>query len=501
MRTQKSIKNSITTLIANGISCIVAFFAQMIFIKTLGIEYLGLDGLFTNILTMFSIFELGIGSAIVYHLYKPIADNNQKQISALLNFYKKAYNIIALTILIIGLILLPFIPNIVGNISIDINIYIIYLLFLLSTISSYLMVYKRNLIVANQESYIINIIHVIYILIVNITQLIIIYLTKNYYLFLIIKILCQLLENFIITFVANKKYKFIDKNEKLDKKTTKDIFSRVSALFFHKIGTIIVNSTDNIIISRFIGITVVGIYSNYYMVIGAISMLFGQVITATTASIGNYLVEENKKKTFQVFKKIRFINFYISMFTAICLLLIIQPFITIWVGKDLLLEYSVVIVLVFNFFQKMQRNTYNAFKDSAGIWKEDKFVPIIESILNIVFSIIGIKLWGLIGVFIGTIISGLVLWCYSYPKYVYKKLTKRKYSQYALETIGYILTFILIALTTYGFSLMFEFNNLIIQIIIELAICITIPNLLFYAIFRKTDNFGYIKYLIKKAKK
>ena len=502
MRTQKTIKNSITTLIGNGISCIVAFFAQMIFIKTLGIEYLGLDGLFTNILTMFSIFELGIGSAIVYHLYKPVADKDYKKISALLNFYKKAYNIISLTILLIGLIILPFIPHIVGNISIDVNIYIIYLLFLLSTISSYFMVYKRNLIVANQEGYIINIIHAIYIITVNATQLIIIYLTKNYYLFLVIKIICQLLENFIISFVASKKYKLDEyKNEQLDKKTTKDIFSRVSALFFHKIGNIVVNSTDNIIISRFIGVAVVGIYSNYYMVIGAISMLFGQVITATTASIGNFLVEENKKKTFKVFKKIRFINFYISMFTSICLLLIIQPFITIWVGEDLLLEYSVVIVLVFNFFQKMQRNTYNAFKDSAGIWREDKFVPLMESILNIVFSIIGIKLWGLIGVFIGTIISGLVLWCYSYPKYVYKRLIKRSYKQYALETIGYIFTFILIALTTYGFSLMFEFNNLIIQIIIELAICITIPNLLFYAIFRKTDNFGYIKYLIKKAKK
>lgn len=503
MRTQKSIKNSITTLIGNGISCIIAFFAQMIFIKTLGIEYLGLDGLFTNILTMFSIFELGIGNAIVYNLYKPVADKDYRKISALLNFYKKAYNIISIVIVLIGITILPFIPHIVGKITIDINIYLIYILFLVNTISSYFMIYKRNLIVANQESYIINIIHVIYIIIVNIIQLLIIYLTKNYYLFLIIKIICQILENIIISLVANKKYEYLKKykNEQLDKKTTKDIFSRVSALFFHKIGNIMINSTDNIIISRFLGIAVVGIYSNYYMVIGAISMLFGQVITATTASIGNYIVSENKNKIFQVFKKIRFINFYISMFTSICLLLIIQPFINIWVGKNFLLEYSIVIVLVFNFFQKMQRNTYNAFKDSAGIWKEDKFIPLIESALNILFSIIGIKIFGLIGVFIGTIISGLVLWCYSYPKYVYKKLLKRSYKNYAIETIGYILTFILIALTTYGFSLIFSFDNLIIQIIVELIICISIPNLLFYVIFRKTDNFGYIKYLIKNAKK
>ena len=180
MRTQKSIKNSITTLIGNGISCIIAFFAQMIFIKTLGIEYLGLDGLFTNILTMFSIFELGIGNAIVYNLYKPVADKDYRKISALLNFYKKAYNIISIVIVLIGITILPFIPHIVGKITIDINIYLIYILFLVNTISSYFMIYKRNLIVANQESYIINIIHVIYIIIVNIIQLLIIYLTKNY---------------------------------------------------------------------------------------------------------------------------------------------------------------------------------------------------------------------------------------------------------------------------------------------------------------------------------
>ena len=499
MRTQNSIKNSLTTLIGNGISCIIAFFAQMIFIKILGVEYLGLNGLFTNILTMFSIFELGIGNAIVYNLYKPIANKDHKKISALLNFYKKAYTIIACTVGIIGIILIPFVPTIVGKINIDINIYIVYILFLLSTVSSYIMVYKRNLFVANQESYIVNIIRLIFLIILNAIQLIVLVLTKDYYLYLIVKILCTLLENITITLVADKKHKYIDKKEKLDKETTKDIFSRVSALFFHKVGTIIVNSTDSIIISRFLGIAIVGIYSNYYMVIGAISMLFGQVITATTASIGNYLIKG--KNTFQVFKKIRFINFYISTFTAICLLLIIQPFINIWVGEEYLLEYSVVIVLVFNFFQKMQRNTYNAFKDSAGIWREDKFVPLVESVLNIVFSIVFIKIFGLLGVFLGTIISGLALWCYSYPKYVYKKLLNRSYFDYAKETIGYILIFILITITTYGISLIPTFDNLIIQIIAELLICITIPNILIFVIFHKTDNYKYIKYLLKNIKK
>lgn len=501
MRTEKAIKNSITSMIGNIISFLVSFIAQAIFIRILGAEYLGLNGLFTNILTMLSIFELGIGNAIVFNMYKPIAENNIPKIKSLMNFYKKAYRLIMIIIFTFGIILLPFLKYIVGEVSIDINIYIVYILFLLSTLSSYVIAYKRNLIIANQENYIINLIHSIYIIAFNVAQLMIIYFTKNYYLYLVVKIVCQLLENFIIGLIANYKYRYITegKIEKLDKETEKDIFSRVKALIFHKVGAIIIFGTDNIIISTFFGIIQVGLYTNYYTIINAINTLFGQIISSATANVGNLIVKEKTEKLYSTFKKMRFLNSWISIFTGVSLLVMVQPFIKLWVGAEYLLGIDVVIVIVFNYFQKMQRNAYSTFKDSAGIWREDKFVPLVESGLNIIFSIIFLKIFGLVGVFMGTVVSGLVLWCYSYPKFVYKKLFNRTYKEYAKETLGYISLFVVIAAITYGISIMIVVNNTLIQLLINSILCIIIPNAIMFLIFRKSENFEYFKELIFKG--
>ncbi len=500
MRTNNSIINSIVTLMSNILSFVIAFVAQAIFIRILGTEYLGLNGLFTNLLSMLSIFELGIGNAIVFNLYKPIAENDENKINSLMRFYKKTYNIIALVIFIAGILLMPFLRFIVTTSIEEINIYVIYILFLISTVSSYIMTYKRNLIIANQKNYIINIIHMGYLSILNLSQLLIIYFTKNYYAYLITKICCQLLENIIINIKSNKDYQYLDikSANKLDKETEKDIFSRVKALFFHKIGGIIINGTDNIIISMFLGLTQVGLYTNYYTITAALTSLFGQIISSATASVGNLLISNDKKKSYEVFDKMRFLNSWISIFSAVSFFVIVQPFVKIWVGEEYLLGIGTVAVITFNYFQKMQRNSYSTFKDSAGIWREDKFVPLIESLLNIIFSIICLKIFGLAGVFMGTIISGLALWCYSYPKFVYKKLFNRSYKDYALETLGYILLFILVALPTYLVSTVLIVNNVLLQIIINAIICLIIPNLILLIVFRKNKNLKYFKDLILK---
>lgn len=500
-RTNNSIKNSLTSLIGNGISFIIAFIAQAFFIKLLGAEYLGLNGLFTNILSMLSIFELGIGNAIVFNLYKPVADKDLKKISALMNFYKKTYRIIALVIFVFGLLLLPFLQYLVGEISVDINIYIVYSLFLISTLTSYFMVYKRNLIIANQKNYVINIFHTGYLIILNLSQLLILYFTRNYYLYLIIKIICQVLENVLISIYAAKNYNYIReyKNESISKNIEKDIFSRVKALICHKVGAMIVLGTDNIIISKFFGLLSVGLYNNYSIIVNGITTLFSQVISTTTASVGNLLVSKNSEKKFDVFRKMRFLNSWISIFTAVSLLVIVQPFISIWVGEKYKLDMFIVIAIVFNYFQTMQISIYNTFKDSAGIWREDKFVPLVQATLNIIFSIIFLKIFGLAGVFMGTIFCGLTLWCYSYPKFVYKKLFSRSYINYAKETVGYILLFVFVAIITYGVSLLVIVDNNLLQVIINTILCLIVPNMLMIMIFRKTDNYRYFKDLFFKT--
>ena len=501
MRTSNSVKNSISSTISSILTMLCGFISQAIFIRILGAEYLGLNGLFTNVLTMLSFFELGIGNAIVFHLYKPIAENDQEKIKTLMKFYEKAYNIISVLVLVCGMLLIPFLNIIVGNISVNVNIYIIYIMFLINTAISYTLSYRRNLIFANQKNYIINIVHIVYIIVLNVSQLLLLYLTKNYYVYLGTKIVCQILENAVCYIAASKLYPFIKEKEvkPLDKNLREDIFIKVKALIFHKVGYSVVCGTDNIFISSFFGVVTVGLYTNYNMVISSVNTLFSQIINSTAASVGDLLASTNdNKKKYITFKKIRFINFWLAAFSGICILVIMEPFIKLWVGKQYLLPITVLFILVLNYYQKVMRSTYNTFKDSAGIWYEDRYVPLIESILNIVFSIVLLKIFGLVGVFMGTIISGLSLWCYSYPKFVYKKLFNRTYKDYAKETIGYIILFVLIASFTFYISGLIVFNNIWLQFISNTVISLIIPNVILFIIFRKTDNFKYLMELVYK---
>lgn len=499
MRLNNSLKNSFTSLISSLLSMLLGFISQVFFIKILGAEYLGLNGLFTNILTILSFFELGIGNAIVFHLYKPIAKQDYKKINILMNFYKKAYTIISVIVFFTGLTFIPFLDKIVGTITIDININIIYILFLINTVSSYLLIYKRNLIYANQKNYISNIIHIIYLIVMNLLQILLLYLTKNYYIYLIIKIICQILENIINGIIASKIYPFLKEktSEKLDEETKKDVYKKVKALIFHKIGTVFVNGTDNIIISNKLGITIVGIYSNYSLIMSSLNNLLGHVISATTASVGNLLVSDNNNK-FNVFKKIRFINFILSSFSAICFFIIIEPFIKMCFGENFILSKITLIVLVINNFQCTMRSTYNTFKDSAGIWYEDKFIPIIESIINIIFSLILVKNYGLMGVFLGTFISSLVLWGYSYPKYVYKKLFNRKYSSYLKETLYYFILFLLLLQISNIITKYITIENIIVNLLISIVLAILITSIYIYIMFRTNEDYNYYKKLIKE---
>lgn len=505
-RTSNSIKNSITAVIANIVTIIVAFISRTVFIKILGPEYLGVDGLFGNVLMMLNFFELGIGSSIVYNMYKPIAEQDVEKIKSLLLFYKKTYNLIAIVVFILGIMILPFISFFVGELKVDLNVYLVFFLLLLNTVNSYILVYKRNLLYANQKNYIINIVHTIYIIILNIIQISLLYIFKNYYIYLGIKIICQFFENIIISSICTHIYSYTkEPANKLEDSVKKSIFSKVKALIFHKIGSIAIYGTDNLIISKFIGVLYVGLYSNYFLIIDNIGKIFGQTISSITSSVGNLLAVSDQKKNFEVFKTTRFINFWISTFTAISLLVMIEPFIILWIGKEFLLSKFTLILLIFNYFQSTQRLSYATFKDSGGIWEKDKYVPLIEASLNIVFSIIFVRMIGLPGVFLGTIISGLSLWCYSYPKLVYKSLFGRSYIQYLKETLGYVLLFIFMASLSYIICDFITFDSNLVQLLFNGFIALCLPNIVIILLFFKTDEFksflSIINRILKKIKK
>lgn len=507
MRLENSIKNIIISLICNLITIIISFITQNILINSLGIEYSGLNGVFSNVISMLAILELGLGSQIIYHLYKPIAENDIKRIKQLMNFYKKCYNVIAIIMLLLGLLIMPFVKSFVGNNNISENIYFIYLLFLADSVISYLIAYKRSILYANQQNRYVDLVHILYMVLMNGMQIAVLLTTKNYILYLIIKIICRFLENVLINILANKLYPEIMKHnkEKLDKDTIKDIKKRVKALVLHRISSYVVLSTDTIIISKFLGLAVSGIYANYILVIDAANTLLSKIFTAVTGSIGNLLVENNKEKSYSIYKKMMFVNFWIFGLAGIGMAFTINPLIEIWIGSEYLVSNSIACIFALNFYCQGMRRTMETFSSAAGICYENRFVPIIEAIVNIIASIALVTVMGLSGVIIGTIISTMVLHLYGFPKYMYKPLFNRKITDYIKEFFSYmsilVIPFIL-TLVTLNFV---QISNDIINLAIRIIVCLVIVNIFFYIVFRKSDELKYsidtLKNIIAKMRK
>ena len=505
-RTKNSARNMIVSILFNSITIIFGIATQRIFLRLLNTEYLGLNSLFSNILTMLSVAELGVTNAVIFSMYEPLAKDDKKTICALMAFYRRWYWIIGGVVLGLGLCILPFIPNIVGEQSLDVNLYLIFTVSLADIVLSYFLGYKRSILVASQQNYIIDICQIIYVVLVSTLQMLALFITRNYYIYILVRLALRILQNIVLIIIANKKFPYIrEKNPpKLKKEIRKSIFTKVKGLFYHKIGGFIVLGTDNLVITTFLGLAVNGLYASYYMIISALQSIIMQCITATTASVGNLLVENDSEKQFLVFRRIRFINFWLAVLGSTGLLIVMDSFITVWLGGEYVLGLDVLMALVLNFYFYVSRSSFGVFKDAAGIYHEDRFVPIVESVLNISASIILVKLIGLPGVFIGTFISGLALYCFSYPKFVYKKLFKRSYRCYTIETLGLaLIATIIITASFLTTRFLAGLSNLdgIGLLIFNIVMVFVIPNALIVLIFVKNQNFQYCTDLLKKVLK
>ncbi len=483
-----SLKNSSIMLLYFIATFILSFIARTVFLNTLGVEYNGLSSLFSNILSMLSIAELGIGSAIICHLYKPVAEDNIPMIQSLMGFYKKAYYLIALIMFIGSIICLPILPYIVGENTLPINIYVVFLLYALSSVASYLFIYNRSIIVAHQKNYIITICDIGYKIVLNIVQIIILQKTKNYYLYLVIQIVCILLNNIVVTQIAYIKYPYLkDRTKnKLPAEILIDIKQKIKGLLFHKIAGFIVLGTDNILISRLCGLVTVGLYNNYYLIIGTINSVIGQVLGSVTSSIGNLIVTSKKENIFVVYKKMSFLQYVIGTIVGVCIFNVSGPFISIWIGRQYLFSNGILFVILLNNYLQNNRKVINAFKEAAGIYHEDRFIPIIESIINLIFSILfGIK-FGLAGIFMGTIASTMILYIYSYPIIVYKRLFDKEIWSYYKEIITHLALYLICFSCSFFLCERLQVASLFLQLIINLGICIITCLGIYYVLFRKT---------------
>lgn len=498
-RREKSAKNLIYAWLNQGVMLIMNIVVRMVFVRVLSKEYLGLSGLFGNIISLLSLAELGIGTAIIYSLYEPLASNDQIKINSLMKFYQKVYRIIGLVILLAGFILSPYLSLFIREMPDIPELKEIYILFVINSAISYFFSYKGSLITADQKDYIVKKIKLIITLVMYVLQVLALFITKNYILFLWIQIGSTLLQNILYTCAANYIYPFLDVKtaQKLDDDSYHLIFKNTKALIFHKIGEIVKFSTDNLIISKFVGLVEVGLYSNYTMIQQALTNILAQIFASITASVGNLGVTEDCEKKYEVFRKVFFLNGWIFGFCSIAFLCLAQDFIGLFFGESFILNNSVLLLIVLNFYLVGMRKSTLTFRDAFGLFWQNRYMPIAEAGINLFISLMLVKKYGIAGVLWGTALSTLLLpwWVEPYILFRYgmKRGTKSywgQYWKYTAVTAGALFA-------TWKVCELISLKQSLLLLGLKLILCVIIPNTIYYVIFGKTDEFCYYKEFLK----
>lgn len=425
MRKKNLFKNVKTSLVFYFINIIFSFVLRIVFIKTLSADHLGLNGLFSNILTVLSFAELGIGSAIIYSLYKPLANDDEENIRMYMNIYKKAYRIIGVFIFSIGLLLIPFLSYFIAGDYSFININLIYVLFLLGSASSYFFSYNQNLLTADQKIDVVKKYVETGKLVIILFQGIVLLILKNYILYLIINILITFITNYILYRKTIKIYPFLNSDKpvkKISKEERTTLVKNIKALVMHKFGDILVNCVDNIVISAYLGLVFVGVYSNYLMIVNAITSIISLIINSIRSAVGNFISIESHKKIMDMFNELNLLLYIMYSFCSVCFLNLLNPFIgNIWLrDSSYLFSNFVVFIIAFNFLVKGLRATTLMFRNVYGLFVYDRYKPIFEGIVNLVLSIYFVQFFGVAGVLVATVITNLCINLFIEPFVVYK---------------------------------------------------------------------------------
>lgn len=502
-RSEYVVKNAATTIGMQIARNLVSFVGRIIFIRILGAEYLGINSLFTQILTVLSFAELGIGNAMVFSLYKPLAEKDQEKIKSLMKLYAVAYRIIGIVIAVAGTAVIPFLGMIVGKVSyIKENIVILYLLFLINTVVSYFFVYKKSLIIADQKNYIVSLYTELFHTIQIILQSVFLIFTKNIILYIVIMIICTIATNGYLAHKADKMYPCLkDKNiTPLPKEEKKSIFANVKALVVYKIGGIILDSTDSIFISVLVNVVTVGLYSNYKMIVDVFRTIGAQVMNSITASIGNLNTEDDADKKENVFNDMFYISAWFYSFSAVGLGLFLTGVVELFFGPEYIIDtVSVWAACIYYYVSNMHYPCFS-FRTTGGLFVYGKFVPLICAIINIVLDIVlGIH-FQLAGILFATIIARFLTFELIDPIIIYKRIFHRSPVSYFFK---YIL-FIILAVVCTGVSFLaiyFIPISGLLGLIVKAVIFAVVFNVVFFCLTFRTREFKDLKhrlvYMIK----
>lgn len=500
-RTKNAARNLLFGTILKVLQTIVPFLMRTAMIYYMGVKYLGLDSLFSSVLQVLNVAELGVGSAMVYSMYKPIAVDDKATICALMRLYRLYYRIIGGVIAVLGIVLLPFIPNLVkGDIPSDLNISVLYLLNLGATVVSYwLFAYKNSILTAHQRNDIASKVTIATDMIKYLTQFAVIYFTRSYYAYLVVRLITQILTNIITAIVATKMYPEYSPMGELPKSMVKNINGRVRDLFTAKVGGTVTNAADSIVISAFLGLTELAVYQNYYYILQAVRAFIAIIYSAVSAGIGNSLITESKEKNYMDLKKFTFIICWLLNICCCCFLCLFQPFMELWVGRELMLSFACVVLLCIYFYTYDLIMVWATIKDAAGMWHEDRFRPLIGSTTNLCLNLILVQRIGIYGVILSTVLSQL---CVSMPwllHNIFSVLYDRKKGEYLLYLIKAASATIIACIISYILCGIFSING-IMELIINMVICLLVSNTVQFLFFRKDqellDSFMIVKRML-----
>lgn len=506
-RSINSTKNIITGIGGQIINIILGFAARTFFIQALGKEYLGVSGLFTNILTILNISELGISAAIVFSLYKPLTLGDREKVAASLRLLKRIYTIIGFVVLALGLMLMPFLRFIIKGDTEVVNIYAVYIIYLMQSVLSYWFYsYKYCVLQADQKQYVVSLVGYIITVSTHVLQIAVLLLimktgllspSSGFLIYLSVNMVFVIVKNILVSNKVDKMYPYLSNKAlkehkyELEKEEKRGILKNVVGLACYKISGTVLNSTDNIIITHYISLATVGIYSNYLMILTIITTLIGVIFGAFTAGVGNLYVTESKEKSEFIFRCLNLLNFWVYGVCGICFFYLVNPFIKLWVGEDYLFPMIVIVVIVFNFLSDGLQNAVILYKDACGLFWEGKYRPIASALLNIVLSLILVKFIDISGVILGTVLSRLLTTWWFDARLVHRRAFEKSPAGYFFRYIRSMLIITSTACVMYPLVNLIIADNLILWIL-RGCVCFLLPNLIFYVLFRRSEEFRYI---------
>lgn len=499
-RTRYSVINSMVSSGTQALNILSKFVVQTIFIRELGATYLGVNGLFTNVLSILSFAELGIGNAIIFSLYEPLAKNNHKTIASIMRLYQRAYRVIGILIAVVGVVFIPFIHFFINGQQSVPFLEGYYLLFLGNTVMSYFFTYKRSLLIADQRGYISVLNQFAFTVIQAIGQIWILMEYQNFALYLIIQILCTVISNVLISHVVDKRYPYIEalSVERVPPRILTTIVQNTRGMMGSKIGSIAINSTDNLLISMFMGLKTVGIYSNYFLIFNSATAVLNQLINSVSSSIGN-LVVTSSEKIEDVFFRHNFINFVFTLYATTIIFSLVNPFIQLWVGVKYQLSTWLVFLLSLNFMFNQLRQTNLTFISSYGLFDKIGRKSVLEAIINVVVSLTFLSFFhlGIEGVILGNILSNLMINVWYEPLVVFRYgLKAKKLRHYYRVYLGDVF-YISVNLVPLYFLNVTMTNNLGIYQFVLYALAVVAYISLFLVVFKhRNHGFKYMLYIL-----